>query len=216
MSHYCQDRDILAIEPVVFLGGFPGQKLIAGASGSFTGTTFTITAGSFAAAQVETGMVLCVHDGSPSEGRAYEIVTVESATQLTTSVLRADTEDTPVAPPEGATVSFHVQTYAAQIRAVSTALGEKLRQISELDPLVKADFADSEQLKLVTGYGALAEIFAARADNAERYDANWIKAQHYRQLYAQLLLQLRLAVDTDGDGLADRTRSLGNVALRRS
>ena len=109
MSHYCQDRDILAIEPAVFLGGSPSQKLIAGDSGSFTGTTFTITTQSFTNAQVHTGMVLCVYDTTPPEGRVYEIVTVESAMQLTTSVLRADTQDPPVAPPEGSTVAFNVQ-----------------------------------------------------------------------------------------------------------
>ena len=216
MSDYCTDRDLLSIEPVVFIGdGFPGQKLIAGDTGNFTGTTFTISGASFTAAGIEAGMVLCAYENTPAEGGGYEVVSVASTTQLTASVLRVDTADPAIAPPVSSSVSYHIRSYAAQIRSVSTALGEKPRQVSETTPLATADFADSTQLRIATAYGTLAEIFTARADNAEPYDANWIKAQHYRQLFGQGQLQLRMAVDTDGDGFAERTRSLGNVTLKR-
>ena len=217
MSDYCQDRDILAIEPVIFLGGgFPAQQLIAGQTGAFAGTTFSVSGGSFTSASVQPGMVLVTYSTIPAEGNACEVISVNSSTQLTVSVLRADTEDAAVAPPGGSDLLFHVRTYAAQIRAVSRTLGEKLRQISEVSPVANADFADSDQLRRATAYGVLTEVFTARAANAEAYDANWLKAQHYRQLFRQAQLQLRLTVDSNGDGQAEQTRSLGNVELRRS
>jgi len=216
MTDYCQDRDLLAIEPVLFTGiGLAGQQLIAGNGGQLAGTAFSISGGSFVTTSVQAGMVLGTYETTPSEGMACEITAVSSATQLTVSVLRADTEAPAIPPPSKSNVSYQVVTYAAQIKAVSRSLGEKLRQLSEASAISEADFADSAQLRSVTAYGALTEIFVARADNAERYDANWIKAQHYRQLFRQNQLQLRLAVDTDGNGHAEYTRSLGNVLLKR-
>ncbi len=216
MSNYCQDRDLLTIEPIVFLGGgFPNQKLITGSNGQISGTTFTCT-GDLAAAGVEAGMVLCTYSTIPAEGNAYEIVSVDSATTLTVSVLRADPASAAVAPPAQSSISFYVSTYAAQIRTVSTTLGEKLRQITEVTGVAAADFADSSQLEVVAAYGTLAVIFVSRAENAQPFDANWIKAQHYQQLHHHLQLQLRLVVDTDGDGQAEQTRSLGNMTLRRT
>ncbi len=216
MSNYCQDRDLLGIEPIIFLGAdFPSQRLIAGANAQISGTTFTCS-GDLSAAGVQVGMVLCTYSTTPAEGGAYEVDLVDSSTTMTVSVLRVDVDADPVAPPGQSGVSFHVRSYAVQIRSVSDTLGEKLRQISEVVGIAAADFAESAQLRLVTAYGTLADIFVARSENAEAYDANWIKARHYRQLHRDLLLQLRLAVDTDGDGEAERTRSLGNMTLRRT
>jgi len=217
MSDYCQDRDLLAIEPVVFLGGgFPAQQLITGQTGAFAGTAFNVSGGSFTSAAVQPGMVLVTYSTIPAEGNACEIIAVNSATQLTVSVLRADTDGSPVPPPGGSDLLFHVRSYAAQIRSVCRTLGEKLRQISEVSGVAAADYADSDQLRAAAAYGVLAEVFTARADNAQAYDANWLKAQHYGRLFRRAQLQLRLAVDADGDGRAERTRSLGNVELRRS
>jgi hypothetical protein len=134
---------------------------------------------------------------------------------LSISILRPDT-DTPAVPPQAQSgLHFHIRTYAAQIRTVSAALSEKLQQVAET-PGVDADgMANSTQLRLAAAYGALADIFVARADNAELSDANWIKARHYRQLSRDLLLQFRLPADANGDGHAEQTVSLSNVRLRR-
>jgi len=216
MDNYCQDRDLLSIEPIVFIGGgFPSQGLLAGANGQISGTTFTASGVDFSAAGVGAAMVLCTYSDTTAEGSAYEIVSVDSATTLTVSVLRPDATADPVAPPAQSGVSFYIRTYAAQIRSVSAALGEKLRQIKEVAGLPSAEFADSAQLRLTAAYGTIADVFVARAENAEPNDANWVKAQHYRRLLRSLQLQLRLAVDADGDGIAERTRTLGNVALKR-
>ena len=217
MNEYCTDRDLLGIEPIVFLGGgFPCQELAGGQGGQLSGTTFQAAAGGFVSAGIKAGMVLCTYKTTPAEGSAWEIVGVLSPTQLSVSVLRADVGG-PVTPPKvGSDLLYHVRTYACQFANVSAALGEKLRQISEVAGVAPADYARSVQLRLAAAYGALTEIFVARADNAEAYDANWLKAQHYRQLSREAQMRLRLVSDDDGDGRAERTRSLGNVTLKRS
>ena len=216
MNDFCLDRDLLALEPSVFLGtALAGQNLLAGTDGAIEVTTFSSESSDFQAAGVESGGVLCVYTTTPSEGLAVEIVSVDSATELTISVLRPDSLGTPTPPPPGDKLRFHIRTYKPQIRCLSESLAEKLRSMAEVHAVGTADFADSAQLRIATAHGALSAIFVARAENAADNDANWIKAQFYRSEFARLQSQLRLAVDADGDGVAERTRTLGNVNLRR-
>jgi len=216
MSIFCQDRDLLSSEPVIFIGGgFVGQELTSGSDGAISSATFTSAGSNFTSAGVTAGMVLCTYTDSPSEGSAMEVVSVDSATQLTVSVLRADADGDAVAPPAGTGLNFYIRTFAAQIAGISATLAEKLRQAVEVAGISSADFADSQQLRMTTATGSLSAIFVARADNATEQDANWVKAEHYRKQFARQQLQLRLAVDADGDGEAEQTRTLGNISLRR-
>ncbi|MCD4823590.1 MAG: hypothetical protein K8S55_03215 [Phycisphaerae bacterium] len=216
MSSFCLDRDILAVEPIAYLGGGgSGQQIAAGSDGALSGTTFTSAGSDFTSAGLAAGMVLCVTQTIPAEGTALEIISVDSATALTVSVLRADTDADAIAPLAGTSLNFYVRTFAAQIANVSGGLAEKLRRISEAAGIVAADFADSVQLKHTAVAGVLAKLYLARADNARPHDANWIKAEYYRDEFKRMQNQLRLAVDIDGDGEAERTRTLGNVSLKR-
>ncbi len=216
MNSFCQDRDLLGIEPVIFIGGgFPSQQISSGGDGAMSGTTFTSAGSNFTADGIAAGMVLCTHTGAPAEGSACEIISVDSQTSLTVSMLRGDTDAAATPPQAGTRLSFFVRTFLPQIRDVSDTLAEKLRQISESQGIVQADFADSQQLRLTTAYGVLASVFVARAENATSADANWIKAEYYRREFARSQNQLRLAIDIDGDGTAESTRTLGNVTLRR-
>ncbi len=216
MRRFCQDRDLLAVEPVMFLGGgFPARVPARGEDAEFSGTTFTSAASDFHAAGVAPGMVLTVYAATPSEGLALEIISVDSTTTLTVSVLRASIEDEPVAPPADGE-KFHIRSYDVRISRVSEALAETLRRMSEAAGISAAHFSDSSQLTATTCYGVLAECFTARSAGGSADDANWIKARHYRELFRSSRLGLRLAVDIDGDCVAERTRTLGNILLRRT
>lgn len=216
MNDFCQDRDLLALEPGVFLSSaFSGLNLLAGTDGTIEETTFSSDGADFQAAGVEAGMVLVVYKTTPSEGLAVEIVSVDSAAELTVSVLRADAQAAATAPPAGEELRFHVRSFRPQIRSISESLAEKLRSTAEVEGVRSADFSDSAQLRTVCAHGVLAAVFVARAENASDSDANWIKAAFYRGEFARLQPQLRLVLDADGDGSAERTRSLGNVNLRR-
>lgn len=217
MNEFCQDRDLLGIEPGLFLtAGSTGSRLIAGSDGQLSGTTFTSATGDFLAAGVETGMVLTVSATVPSEGSAHEIVAVGGAGELTVSVLRASVDDAPIAPAAGEELSFCVLTYKPQIRRVCDALSEKLRAMVEATGVTSEGHVDSAQLRLAAAYGTLATVFLARAESPNPGDAHWAKAERYHQEFARMQMQLRLVVDADGDGLAEQTRTLGNVTLRRT
>jgi hypothetical protein len=217
MPAFCLDTDILALEPIVYLSdGFQlAQPLIQSTDGVLSGTSFSSASADFLDAQVAAGMVLVTWSTLPAEGAAWDIRDVTGATTLGVSVLQADRTATPVAPPAGTGLHYAVRTFAPAISAVSDALAEKFRRTSESAPITTADFADSRQLALTTACGTLAQLFTARATNARPHDANWIKAEFYRCEFRRLQDQLRLAIDLDGDGLAESTRTLGNVSLRR-
>jgi hypothetical protein len=216
MRQFCKDRDLLGMEPAAFLGGgFPARRLVRGTDGELAGTTFTSAGNDFAAAGVEAGMVLTLYTTTPAEGWAVEIVAVDAPTTLTVSVLRTSDQNPPVGPPPGSGLSFLVQSYDVQIGRVSDTLAEKLRRLSEAAGLAAADYADSVQLTTTTCYGVLADCFTARSASSEPNDANWSKARHYRELFQASQLQLRLAVDEDGDGFAEQTRTLAHIRLRR-
>lgn len=217
MNEFCQDRDLLGIEPGLFLSAGPaGSRLIGGTDGQLAGTGFSSATSDFAVASVEAGMVLTVTTTITSEGQAHEIVSVGTGGQLTVSVLRADVADPPVAPPAGQNLSFCVVTYRPQIRRVCDALAEKLRALAEATPVATEAQVNSAQLRLTAAYGTLATVFLAKAESPSPTDPHWAKAEHYQQDFTRMQMQLRLALDVNGDGIAEQTRTLGNVTLRRT
>jgi hypothetical protein len=212
---FCTDRDLMILEPRLYLTASPPAQTPLRGQMSLAGTTLSCPTADFAAAGVKAGMAVCLYAETPAEGAAFEIAAVQSPTQLAVSVVRADATGPLVAPPPAAGMPGVVVTYAAQIASVSATLAEKLRQISEAAGIAAASFADSGQLRAAGAAGALWAVFVARASAGEDADSNWLKARHYHQLFLDLQSQLRLAVDIDGDGVAESTRSLGNIMLRR-
>jgi hypothetical protein len=161
-------------------------------------------------------MVLTVYDSAASEGNAFEIVSVNSATALTVSILRADASIPPAAPKMSGH-SFFIRTFQPQIQGVSRTLAEKLKQFSEAYhvPADKVAFADPDPLRSAAACGALSGIYLARAASATADDANWLKSEHYRQEFSRLQSQLRLTVDFGPGSCGQQTHTLGNVLLRR-
>ncbi|GAF83904.1 unnamed protein product, partial [marine sediment metagenome] len=93
MLSFSNDVDILKYEPVLFGQlHFPGQVLIEGTGGELDGTTFTKTGEDFESAGVLAGGVVYLQDSEGDLDGAYEIVSVDSATELTVSVVRADSD----------------------------------------------------------------------------------------------------------------------------
>lgn len=215
MEMFCQDRDLLCLEPVVFIGHCLGGQVVAAGAGASIAAGRLASAQPMAVASIQPGMVLTAWNTAASEGSAYEILAAESPTHLSLSVLRADRTSAAVAPLDWANVSFQVRTYGAQIAAISRQLSEKLRPVAQSMGVLAADFVESGQLRMLTAYGVLAALFMARASAGLDSDINRVKAMHYQEFFRSHQAGLRLAADVDGDGVAERTAALGNVSLRR-
>ena len=100
MVSFSNDADILRYEPVLFGELYlPGQVLTAGTGGQLEGTTFTASGADFVSAQVSAGGVVELQTADGALDGAYEIVAVDSATQLSVSVVRSDSDGAAIAPP---------------------------------------------------------------------------------------------------------------------
>jgi hypothetical protein len=213
---FCTDTDLLHWEPNLFnTAAFASQTLISGV-GDQSGTTFTLSSGSFTAAHVESGQVLAVGGAA-----CYPIHTVLSATQLTVSVLYAGlfpAEGAPVAsaPPAGTGLSFAVRSFWAQRRVVSELL---LRSVGVEPADVDATpsmLLSGATLKRLCALGTLHMIYSALAAAAAEPAALNIRADLYERLYRKALGAGRIELDTDGDGAADLVRAFCVVPLRRA
>ncbi len=83
MVNFSNDADILKYEPILFGElHLPGQTLTAGTGGTLSGTTFSVSGADFVSAQVSAGGVAYLQSADGSLDVAFEIVSVDSATQL--------------------------------------------------------------------------------------------------------------------------------------
>jgi hypothetical protein len=217
MVRLCNDIDILKYEPALFGGLHPtNQVLAAGSGGELAGTTFTASGVDFASAQVEAGGVIYLRSADGLLDGAYEIVAVDSATQLCVSVLRADSEADPIAPQAGSNISYRISTLRPQTAEVSLRLMEYLwiKPGQVISDFSAEDILDTEAVRQVCAMGVIASAYRMLASSAGGEDL-WNKGLHYEQLFAKGMERCRVALDGDGDGVVDSIRFGGCGRLVR-
>jgi len=112
-------------EPILFGElHLPWQVLACGTDAVLTGTTLTAADADFTNSGILPGGVIHLKAADGTLDGAYEIVSVDLATQLTVSVLRSDPADTAVAPPASDGVEYRVSTLAPQAGEVAFQLTE--------------------------------------------------------------------------------------------
>ena len=90
MVCFSNDADILKYEPILFGElHLPQQVLAIGTGGTVSGTTFTASGADFVSAQVSSGGVIYLQTTDGILDGAYEIISVDSTTQLNISVIRS-------------------------------------------------------------------------------------------------------------------------------
>lgn len=208
MTSFSHDVDILKYEPILFGElHLPWQVLTAGMGGTLSGTTFTANGADFVTAQVSAGGVIYLQSVDGSLDGAYEIVSVDSATQLTISVVRSDSSDTAVAPASASDVSYRVSTFGPQANEVGFQLTEYF-DISPGNPASEIDIddvLDTSVLRLASAFGVISNVYAMLASKAK--DENyWRRSLYYQKLSAKARGRCRLSIDTGSDGLADVTK----------
>jgi len=217
MAKFSNDADILKYEPILFGElHLPGQVLAAGTGGTLSGTTFTASGGDFVSASVLCGGVVYLQSAEGVLEGAYEIVSVDSATQLTISVVRADSNDAPIAPPAANDISYRISTFGPQASEVGFQLTEYFgigpgNPASDYDA---DDVLDASVLKRASVFAVIASVYAMLASKAE--DENfWKKSLHYQRLFEKARERCRLSIDVGSDGLADVTKVGASVRLVR-
>ncbi|MHC4573046.1 MAG: hypothetical protein ACYS76_02750 [Planctomycetota bacterium] len=217
MVKFSNDADILKYEPALFGDLHPaGQVLAAGSGGNLSGTTFTASGADFVGAQVSAGGVIYLQSAGGALDGAYEIVSVDSATQLTVSVIRSDSSGDAVAPPAASDISYRISTFGPQAGEVGFQLTEYFGlgpgdAASDLDA---DDILDVSVLKRASVFAVISSVYATLASRAE--DENfWKKSLHYQRLFEKARERCRLSIDIGSDGVADVTKLGASVRLVR-
>ena len=218
MLAFSSDVDILKYEAVLF-GDlyFPWQVLCEGAGGEVSGTTFSETSEDFVSAGVGAGGVIYLQSLDGKLDGAYEIVSVDSATELTVSILRADGEGSAVGPGDASDVSYRVSTFGPQANEVGFELTQYFgirpgNPDSEYDA---SDILDTSVLRQASVYAVLASVYTTLGSRAGGDDNFWKKSLHYQKLFEKAKERCRLSIDINDDGISDRTNVGGSVRLVR-
>ncbi len=217
MVSFSNDVDILKYEPILFGElHLPGQVLAAGSGGTLSGTTFTASGADFVSAQVSAGGVIYLQSADGSLDGAYEIVSVDSATQLIVSVVRSDSDDAVVAPLAATDVSYRIGTFGPQASEVGFQLTEyfAIKPGNPASDIDVEDVLDADVLKRASVFAVISSMYAMLASKAE--DENfWRKSLHYQKLFEKARERCRLSIDVGSDGVADVTIVGASVRLVR-
>jgi len=215
----CTDTDLLHWEPNLLREAvFASQTLLTG-TGDLASTTFTVdgpAGASLLTAHVAPQQVIAL---SGATSGCYPIVSVDSATQLTLSVLYdglfpAGGSGTPSPVATALDLGFAIRTFWPQRRIVS----DLLFAAAGLDP-TRADIDDvvlsPESLRKAAVLGTLQMIYSALGAAAAEPAALAVRADLYERLYRRALRNAVVELDLNGDGEPDARRSLNVLQLQR-
>ena len=208
MVCFSNDVDILKYEPILFGELYlPWQVLAEGSGGTLSGTTFTAVGEDFVAAQVLAGGVIYLQSEDKSLDGVYEIVSVDSQTQLGISVIRSDSQAEAVAPPAATDVSYRISTFVPQANEVGFLLTEYfgIRPGNPASDYGVDDILDTSVLRQASVFAVISSVYAMLAGKAE--DENfWKKSRHYQKLFSNAKARARLSIDLGSDGVVDVTK----------
>jgi hypothetical protein len=218
MTPFNTDVDILKREPVLFEElHLPNQVLLQGSGATLAGGVLTITDGDFIVRKIGPGHVVHLSNPADTLHGGYEIVSVDSATEITVSVVRADTTDDAVPPPDSAAdVTYRIATFAPQSEAAALVLTQMLG-LQPGDPgssLDSADLVDTDGLRAACVLRVIADVYGLWADGTDR-GAFGRKSLLYRKLFDSARQLCRISIGTATDGTVDHVRNAGTFRLVR-
>lgn len=208
MVSFSNDVDILKYEPILFGELHPPQQVLAtGTGGVLSGTIFTADSADFISAQVTAGGVIYLRSMDGTLDGAFEIVSVDSAAQLSVSVIRPDSEMAAVAPPAATDIFYRIGTFGPQANEAGFQLTEYFgigpgNPASDINP---EDILDTDVLKRASTFAVISNAYAMLAGNSK--DENfWRKSLHYQRLFTRARERCRLSIDIGSEGVADVTK----------
>lgn len=217
MVKFSSDVDILKYEPVLFGElHLPWQVLASGTGATLAGTALTVSNVSFEDAGVSAGGVVYLNSVDGSLDGAYEVVSVDSATQLTVSVLRSDATDAPIPPAAADDMTYRISTFGPQAGEAAFRLTEHfgIQPGNPASMMTADDIVDTEGLRRASVFLVISNVYAMWTSRTD-CETFWRKSLHYRQLFENALQRCHLSVDLGSDGAVDITCIGGAIRLVR-
>ena len=217
MVKFSNDVDMLKYEPALFGElHLPWQVLATGAGGVLSGTTLGASGADFISAQVAAGGIVYLRSDDGTLDGAYEIVSVDSATQLTVSVVRADSDAQPVAPPAATEIPYRMSTFEPQAVEAAFVLTEYfgIKPGNPASDYAPEDIMDTEALRRASVFAVIASVYAMLAGK-HGDQGFWSKSVHYQRMFEKARARCQLSIDAGSDGVADLTRVGASARLVR-
>jgi hypothetical protein len=217
MVVFSNDVDIARYEPALFGDlHLRGQVLASGTGGTVSGTTFAAVGADFVGALVAAGNVIYLRSGDGAVEGVFEVCSVDSATELTVSAVRADGEEDVIAPPACSDVTYRISTYRPQASEAGLQLTRYfgLRPGKPESDYDAEDILDEGVLRFASVFAVIAGAYVTLASGADE-EGLWKKHIHYRKLFERERERCRLGLDVSGDGIADIVKAGSVRRLRR-
>ena len=218
MSVFSTDSDILRYEPALFGDlHFRWQELSTGSDGEINGTSFSSAGGEFITNSVQAGGVIYLRDESGAFEGMYEVVSVESETEMTVSILRQSPEDQPIEIGQQSGLFYRVSTFAPQAYEVMYELTQYfgIRPGNAGGKYGVDDIYDKEVLRQASTYAVIAGVYATLGSDGDDQTSFWKKSLYYQKLFEKARERCRLSIDFGDDGVGDRTNVGGSIRLVR-
>lgn len=218
MTAFSKDRDILKNEAVLFSDlYFPWQVLCEGTGGELDDTDFSSEGADFVSANVSAGGVIYLRSDDGGIDGSYEIVSVDSATELTVSILRANESEPAIGTGSADNITYRVSTFAPQAYEAFYELTQHFGiQPGNPDSMYGVDdILDTSVLREASVYVVIASVYATLVSKADGDDNYWKKSLHYRRLFEKARERCRLSIDIDGDGISEKKIAGGSIRLLR-
>jgi len=207
---FAKDRDLLVIEPGLYRDVvWNGQRLLSG-TGDLSGTTLTLTSGSFLDGEIGAGHVVLV-DSVP-----MEVVSVQSDAVAMVSIMRGDSSSSviPGKPATGAVVE--VFTFAPQVEIVHRQVMSMVGiDVDDVDGLGDSAVTNPGALVVLEVLGALHLIYASAGAPGRGGEAFLDRAKLYQQRFSAERGSVVAFIDLDGDGIAETRRRPNSFVLTR-
>lgn len=209
MNLFSNDIDLLAAEPSLFLDAYrPNQVISKGANAQLAQTVLTAASANFTAAQTQPGDVIYLTTGDSIIDGCFEIVSVDSATRLTVSILRHDSTLSPIPVGTSSSVLWRICTYRPQTAATSLQIAGQLGIADET-------ILNPQDLRQACALGVLSGLFASLSQGTGASDTAWHKHRYYADLHQKAMVRCRILLDTNADGQPDTERLGGVITLKR-
>ena len=209
---FSQDRDLVIFEPALLRDvAWAGQRRLSTIA-SISSTTLTLDSGSFTDAQIQPGHTALF------DAITLEIISIDSPTTATVSLMRADLTSQTVPPVSAESRGLTIHDFSPQ-RAVVHA---QILAMLALDPAGESAFGIDESaitnpnaLRRLETLGTLAMIYAGAAPPGSNNDRFTHRADMYRSRFMRERESVIVALDTDADGIAETTRRPNMASLQR-
>jgi len=218
VTNFSTDADLLKWEPALLREIVLDHQCLTHGDGASSQTFSVVAAGGlFVTSKVRAGHVVHLRNADQGVDGYYEILSVESETELMAGLVggRGD-EWVPL--PTATDLEFRIQTFDPQHEEARWALlarfGLETDAADQGEDLARW-IAQHRSLRRPSVALVLATLYRGQAGDGPEASGLARKAEHYARLYEDEVAKARLVLDRDADGRPDDVRTLASYRLRR-